>query len=129
MVILITGKKGSGKTTYATRLAEDLKKDGKSVEILDGDAYRYLHGNEDYSDQGRIRNLMGAAEEAAKLEEEGNIVLLSFIAPRREWRDMMRAQWEESVVVYIPGGTLWEGTTYEMPTEDELMSHMLKYIT
>lgn len=119
MVILITGKKGAGKTHYAKAMLSELEERAYKVVLLDGDKLRAETGNTDFSDEGRIKNLKKAAQLAAKYENEGYIVLLSFIAPRKKWRDAMRKYWEKSRIVYIPGGTLWEGTTYDIPTEEE----------
>jgi adenylylsulfate kinase-like enzyme len=91
-----------------------------SVSWVDGDVFRKETGNQDFSYQGRKRNLKDAAIRAAKLEENGNLVVCSFVAPKKRWRRMMRKYWKESLVVYIPGGTLWEGTTYEIPDLKEL---------
>jgi adenylylsulfate kinase-like enzyme len=128
MVILVTGKAGAGKTTYGKRLAEEYKAEGRKVIMIDADEFREERGTtkpEDFSDEGRISNLMEAAKLAAEFEKKGYIVILAFIAPKEEWRDMMRKLWEMSVVVYIPGGTLWPGTIYERPTFDELTLHAL----
>lgn len=120
MVILITGKKGAGKSHYARALVEELNDEAYSVRWLDGDRFRDATANQDYSDKGRERNLMSAARAAQEFEEMGNIVILSFVAPKKKWRDAMRKLWNESRIVYIPGGTLWEGTTYERPNEKEI---------
>ena len=45
---------------------------------------------------------------------------MAFIAPHKEIRDEMRDMWQCSRVVYLPGGDLWEGTTYDIPTNTEL---------
>ena len=120
MVILITGKAGAGKTHYASELKKELIQEGLGVICIDGDDLRVKDRNEDFSDQGRILNLTHAAELAKRYEMQGNIVVCSFIAPKREWRDMMRSYWKESILVYMPGGHLWEGTEYERPSYDEL---------
>ena len=119
MVYLITGKAGAGKTHYAKAFAKELKEEGIRVKVIDGDDFRKDCDNKDFSDQGRIQNLYGAASLASIYEKMGYTVLVSFIAPRKEWRSVMRSYWKESRLVYLPGGTLWEGTTYERPTEDE----------
>lgn len=121
MVLLITGKAGAGKSTYARRLEKELIDEGIKVAVIDGDEWRQQHDNHDYSDQGRLQNLVTAAQEAAALEQHGNIVLMAFVSPKREWRYVMRKLWNQSRVVYIPGGNLWEGTTYERPDENELL--------
>ena len=119
MVILITGKAGAGKTHYMHALAKELTDAGKGVATFDGDALRGETGNKDFTDKGRIRNLIRAASLARQHEYAGDIVLCAFVAPKKEWRDMMRRFWDASRVVYIPGGTLWKGTEYETPTEEE----------
>ena len=125
MVYLITGKAGAGKTHYAETLAEELKQAGHSVAVVDGDVLRTKRKNDDYTDKGRILNLMDAAEMAAELEAEGKIVICAFVSPKREWRDAMREYWRMSIVVYIPGGSLWKGTKYERPGDGELTLHAL----
>lgn len=118
MIYLITGKAGAGKTHYSRALAAELILEGKKVVVLDGDEFRDKNKNNDFSDKGRRENLLGAARVAADLEKQGFTVILAFIAPREAWRREMRALWQESRVIYIPGGTLWPGTTYEKPDED-----------
>ena len=119
MVILVTGKRDAGKTTYANRLVGELIENGIKAVVLDGDEFRDKTGNDDFTDEGRQRNLIGAAEVAAELERQGNIVVVSFVSPRKAWREAMRLYWEESRLVYLPGGTLWPNTTYEVPDENE----------
>ena len=90
------------------------------VWLIDGDVFRNKTENQDYSDAGRFRNLISAALQAQHAEKMGYIVLVSFIAPKKDWRDQMRKHWFQSRVIYLPGGQLWEGTEYEQPTEEEL---------
>ena len=120
MVILVTGKAGAGKTHYAKALTEELQIDGVDVVMIDADEYRGKTQNKDFSDAGRTKNLVGAAKLAAEFEREGKTVIMAFIAPRRVWRTTMRQYWKVSRIVYIPGGSLWENTVYEKPTDDEL---------
>lgn len=119
MVYLITGKQGAGKTHYADEFARELKSEGMKVWRLDGDAFRAQNENHDYSDDGRMKNLMAAAKQAAEFESSGFIVVMSFIAPKREWREAMRTHWRHSCVIYVPGGKLWPGTEYERPKDIE----------
>ena len=120
MVILVCGKASSGKSTLALRLAQELRAEGKVVRILDGDVFRHQTGNQDFTDAGRIRNLQGLAKAAAEGEWPGHVVIVAAVAPRREWRDMMRDMWPgRGLLVYVPGGTRGPGTEYERPVWDE----------
>jgi len=119
MVFFVTGKAGAGKSTYAARLAEELLEEGRMVRVLDGDEVRRVSGNDDYTDAGRQRHLMDMARSAAWAEQLGFTVVVAAIAPRACWRREMRAMWAKSVLVYMPGGQLWEGTKYERPQDDE----------
>jgi len=120
MVILITGKPGAGKTHYAQTLKRELEADGIPVHWIDGDIWRALKTNQDFSDAGRVQNLMSAAKVAAIHEAQSELVILSFVSPKKEWRDAMRKFWKQSRVVYIPGGSLWSGSSYEVPYEEEI---------
>jgi len=122
MVILVTGKAGAGKTHYAREyIRERMGINKTDTAWLDGDKFRRRTGNQDFSEGGRERNLRAAAIKAAKFEEEGLLVICSFVAPLKKWRMMMREYWKESLLVYIPGGALWPGTMYEKPDMEELI--------
>lgn len=119
MVILVTGRKDAGKTTYSKRLVQEMLDLDIPAVLLDGDEYRRETDNADFSDEGRVRNLMGAAALAAKMESDGAVVVVAFVSPKKEWRDMMRSVWNVSRLVYLPGGTLWPNTTFEIPDDAE----------
>ncbi len=87
--------------------------------VLDGDEIRDETNNRDFTDHGRRSHLIKMAELAAKLESQDIVAIVACVAPRKEWRDMMRAMWISSRLVYIPGGELWHGTKYESPTMGE----------
>ncbi len=48
MVILITGKRGAGKTHYARTLTEELQIDKVDVVMIDADEYREKTQNQDF---------------------------------------------------------------------------------
>jgi len=120
MIYLITGKANAGKTWYATQLKKEFTQEGKRVYHIDGDVWREKNINEDFSDEGRLSNLVSAAKMAGRYEAQDDIVILSFIAPKKEWRELMRVFWKQSRIIYIPGGSLWSGTEYEKPDELEM---------
>lgn len=118
-VYWITGKKGAGKTTYARRLAEELKAGGEQPVVLDGDAVRE-HFPAGYTDEERHEHIIRIARFAALLESEGHTPIIALVSPRKDWRQEARTYFKESYLVYLPGGTLWKGTTYEVPDREEL---------
>ncbi|MFO1488657.1 MAG: adenylyl-sulfate kinase [Verrucomicrobiota bacterium] len=87
----ITGQPGSGKTTIGRALTEHLRRLGLTVVHLDGDDWRSLSGNIDYSAEGRKRNVLSAQSMAAKLNESGVCVVASFVSPIREMRENFKA--------------------------------------
>ena len=118
MVIWITGRQGSYKTTTANTLASKYRKEGKAVLILDGDDVRG-HFPCGFTDKDRRENIMRIAHIAAIAEKQGIIVICALISPRKEWRQEARVLFKESKLIYLDGGTLWEGSVYEEPDDDE----------
>lgn len=116
MVIWITGRKNSGKTTTADRLASIIP----GPVIIDGDAVRIEENNQDFSDDGRRQNILSIAYRAARAEARGDIPIVACVSPKKEWRMAARRMFRESILIYRPGGTLWAGTTYEEPDAEEL---------
>jgi len=116
MVFWITGKANAGKTTLAYRLQKELSV--PSV-ILDGDEFRGMI-DFGFTDDGRHKNILTIAKLASLIEKQGFIVIISLISPKREWRNEARSLFEESILIYVEGGKLWKGTTYEEPDEDEV---------
>ena len=84
-----TGLSGSGKSTIAQALKEQLESTGKTVEVLDGDIVREkLHHNLSFSREDiRTNNCL-----IAKLAKESSadFVLVPVISPYQEDRSMVR---------------------------------------
>jgi adenylyl-sulfate kinase len=92
-VVWLTGLVRSGKTTIARELTRRLFDEGRQVFHLDGDALRHgLSGDLGFSEKDRRENVRRAAQVARMLCGTGTIVVCSFISPRREMRDFVRAQ-------------------------------------
>jgi adenylylsulfate kinase len=119
MVIFITGKKHSGKTMYAKKIMNHwwFRLWNDSV-LLDGDNVREYFPT-GFSDKEREEHIMRIAKFAALLEEQGKIVIIALVSPRKKWRQEARKLFKRSELVYITGGYLWPGTTYEEPDNDE----------
>ena len=121
MVYWITGCSSAGKTVYSKRLKRHFEELGAKVLFLDGDEVRDMFGNEGYEDTDREKHIMDVANFAAIAEKQGFIVIIALISPKKEWRMKARKKFEKSMLIYIPGGMLWEGTEYEIPDHEEMM--------
>ena len=113
MVIFITGKSGAGKTTLANKLKTD-----KTI-IIDGDDFRE-HFKAGFSLDEKGEHIIKMAKTAAMIEKQGFQVIVSAILPLKRFRDLARKYCRESLLIYLSGGSLWEGTKYEIPGDDEL---------
>ena len=87
----ITGQPGSGKTTLGKALTDFLLSQGVPAVHLDGDIWRSLLENLDYSAEGRRRNVVTAQKVAAFLNGFGVFVVASFVSPVREIREAFKA--------------------------------------
>jgi adenylylsulfate kinase-like enzyme len=114
-VIFITGRAGAGKTTLAKNLAEAIS--GGAI-VLDSDEIRKIYPT-GFSDTERLHHILRMAELAEKFRARGFLVIIAAIMPKKLWRKAARKRVAESALVYVPGGTMWEGTEYEEPDEEE----------
>ena len=86
--ILVFGLPGSGKTYFAERLKQRL---GEAAVHINNDDIRSAHNDWDFSDEGRLRQArrMKAVADAGK--ENGMHVILDFVCPKKEYRDIIKA--------------------------------------
>jgi len=86
--IWFNGLSCSGKTTIGKKLVEYFEEKNKKVFLLDGDVLRDgLNKNLGFSVKDRLENLRRAAEVANILNQNGVIVIATFITPTNEMRD------------------------------------------
>ncbi len=121
MIYWITGRSSSGKTVYAKRLKKQFEKLGARVLHLDGDEVRDFNADKNFSDEARLEHIMRISFFASIAERQGFIVIISLLSPKKEWRMKARKLFEKSMLIYMPGGFLWEGTEYEEPDHEEMM--------
>ena len=89
--IWITGLHGSGKNELAYSLEKELFDIGKTVIVLDGKSVRSGLSNElDYSPTDRAEHLRGVAHIAKLLNDQGIIVICSFISPKESIRQQVK---------------------------------------
>ena len=116
MIYWITGKAGSGKTTYALHLSLGFE---SPYLILDGDKVRKVFEDEDFSNIGRWNHIGRMARIAKIAEDQGITVIIACVSPYKWMRQRARKMFKESKLIYIKGGTLWPRTHYEEPDEEE----------
>lgn len=102
MIILFFGQPASGKTTLADELYNKIwQKTGFGSIRIDGDKWRDITKNKDYSKEGRVRNLKGAFDMALYLEKDGYTPILSFVTPYEELRNYLKENSSELVEIYL----------------------------
>ncbi|WP_084162082.1 adenylyl-sulfate kinase [Paraburkholderia bannensis] len=90
-VIWFTGLSGSGKSTIANAVEQELFAAGRRTYILDGDNIRQgLNKNLGFDDADRVENIRRIAEVAKLMLDAGLTVLTAFISPFRRERAMAR---------------------------------------
>jgi len=104
-VVFLTGLSGSGKSTIADALAEDLRASGRAVTVVDGDVLRQqVSADLGFDAASREANVRRAAELAARFAIEGQIVISALIAPFERARNEAREIVEQSapfLLVYV----------------------------
>ncbi len=87
----MTGLSGAGKSTIAVALHADLIAAGYTATVLDGDELRkHLSADLGFDPASRERNVQRAAEVAAGLAADGQIVITALIAPFDRARRLAR---------------------------------------
>ena len=91
-VVWLTGLSGSGKTTIAHLLAQELTDAGRPAYVLDGDRLRTgLNSDLGFSAADRAENIRRAGHVAALFADAGIVAIAAFISPYRRGRDAARA--------------------------------------
>ena len=103
MIVLLYGQPASGKTTIADAFIEDKQICDFFWNFIriDGDKWRDVTQNKDYSKEGRLRNLKGAFDMALYLEKEGYTPILSFVTPYEELRQHLQDNAQKLVQIYL----------------------------
>ncbi len=90
-VVWLTGLPGSGKSTIAHAVEENLHQLGFQTAVLDGDNIRHgLCADLGFSISDRNENIRRAGEVAMLFLEQGIVVLVALVSPIREARDKIR---------------------------------------
>lgn len=91
-VIWLTGLSGSGKSTIANALEDELYKRTKRTYTLDGDNVRHgLNKDLGFTDEDREENIRRIAEVSKLFVDAGIIAMTAFISPFAKDRDIARS--------------------------------------
>ena len=120
LIFWFTGQPGSGKTTLGKALVEKME----NVFHIDGDDLRGLSANVDYSEQGRINNIRTAQSIAMYLDNKGQNVVVSVIAPYKWLREEFKERHKVNEIYVhtteIRGREHYFAEGYEMPEKNYL---------
>jgi adenylylsulfate kinase len=100
-VLWFTGLSGSGKSTIAIRVYEELVRRGVDVEYIDGDALRELFPTTGFTRAEREEHLRRTGYMASRLAAHGVTVVASLVSPYRESRELIRTLCREFVEIYV----------------------------
>src|SRR4051794_28318497 len=100
-VFWFTGLSGSGKSTIATRVHQELLRRGVDVEYIDGDALREVFPQTGFTRAEREEHLRRTGYMASRLAAHGVTVVASFVSPYRESRDFVRRLCPGFVEIYV----------------------------
>lgn len=84
--ILIMGLPGSGKTTLANKLKQDITQHGKTIDYFNADQVRQQYNDWDFTLEGRIRQ--GNRMKDLAVKSESDFVICDFIAPLPETQNL-----------------------------------------
>lgn len=100
-VVWFTGLSGSGKSTIATRVYEELKARSYKVERLDGDTVREIFPATGFTRPERDQHVRRVGFLASRLERQGVFVVASFVSPYQDSRDFVRGQCRNFLEVWV----------------------------
>jgi adenylylsulfate kinase len=129
MIVLFFGQPASGKTTIADLFCEKIQNEGDyfyDFIRIDGDKWRDITKNVDYSKEGRLRNLKGAFDMALYLEREDFMPILSFVTPYEDLRNYLKQNSKDCVLIYLKynedrGRNMKFANDFEEPIECNLI--------
>ncbi|MEH7375983.1 adenylyl-sulfate kinase [Neobacillus drentensis] len=101
-VLWFTGLSGSGKSTIANAVSNELFRQGINEYVLDGDNIRHgLNKDLGFSDYDRTENIRRIGEVAKLFVDSGKVVTTAFISPFRSDREQVRALFEDGEFIEV----------------------------
>ena len=131
MIIVFFGQPCSGKTTLSKKLNSWIQSlpVRKKLHFLDGDSFRKIFSNKDYTRNGRVKNLELASVVSHYEHSMNDIVLMSFVYPYRESREFLNeisgydVMWIYNYYdtkIHLRGREDFHVQDFEHPEEDEV---------
>jgi adenylylsulfate kinase len=100
-VLWFTGLSGSGKSTIAAQVHQELRRRGVDVEYIDGDALREVFPHTGFTRAEREEHLRRTGYMASRLAAHGVTVVASFVSPYRESREFIRKLCPNFAEIYV----------------------------
>ena len=104
MIYILYGQPGSGKTTLSQLLCTHIRHqfDGNEAVIIDGDRFRKIFKQTDYSKKGRENNIRAANTVATYINNVNNVdVILALVNPYERLRAELRANNSQVVEILL----------------------------
>jgi adenylylsulfate kinase len=101
-VLWFTGLSGSGKSTIANAVSNELYRQGISEYVLDGDNIRHgLNKDLGFSEHDRTENIRRIGEVAKLFVDSGKVVTTAFISPFHSDREQVRSLFAEGEFIEV----------------------------
>lgn len=100
-VLWFTGLSGSGKSTIAESVFDELTKRRYKAERLDGDTIRDIFPKTGFAREDRDQHIRRVGYLASKLEENGVFVVASFVSPYEDSRQFVRSLCRNFIEIYV----------------------------
>ena len=104
MIYVLYGQPGSGKTTLSQLLCTHIQHQpqGCDPEVIDGDRFRKIFKQTDYSKKGRENNIRAANTVATYINNVNNVdVILALVNPYERLRAELRANNSQVVEILL----------------------------
>ena len=104
MIYVLYGQPGSGKTTLSQLLCTQIQHrfDGNEAVVIDGDKFREIFKQTDYSPKGRKNNIRAANTVATYISQVNTVdVILALVNPYERLRAELRANNSQVIEILL----------------------------
>jgi adenylylsulfate kinase-like enzyme len=97
MILMITGKEGTGKTTLGFEIAKNLRASGHACAFVDGELVRNITGNDRFTNPGRQANAWATGKVASAFSTAGFNVIVAAVFPTQAVRFVFQSACRQHV--------------------------------